>query len=472
MVDCVPNVIAVRSDKDLYMFKYTVRVFIGHIICLAVAALLSGITCVHALEVNYTNSAHGDTTFGVKRSDMPDAYTTGNCAHCHVQHGSVDGSAGPAHGYALFSVNFAEGADIIYTSTDSVCFQCHTTSNSRQQGGSLPNPDYAETFGGFDEGTNQGVLEQYNPDTELEDSYHNLDEVQTYAAQNFAWFKKDTTPCVACHNPHLARRNKANVADPTYTAISLPSDHESLWGDDAGETMARYGGYQAPFYYNSTTAYEPGGLLTSDPSKVPDYVTFCNECHGSDKAPIYSTRRKRNLVMVDWSAAGDKHGARGRDGTTWLREPYATLGGKNNYVLSCVDCHEPHASPYPFLMRRSINGQPLNLNDPGLGPDKRGFQCLQCHRDDSKIDIGGTRGVNDWKAQHHGQGKDSPYSGDQVVNCGCHFPENDQPASKPSGNAVPAIRCEICHYHGSYVPNPAGKWPATVTPKNGAKKTF
>jgi hypothetical protein len=123
-------------------------------------------------------------------------------------------------------------------------------------------------------------------------------------------------------------------------------------------------------------------------------------------------------------------------------------------------------------MRRSINGQPLNLTDHSMDADGRGFQCLQCHKDDSMI---GSGGVNDWKLQHHGLGWDSPYSGRNnpapsggtLDSCDCHGAfEGD------NGSGQDPIRCEICHYHGSYVPNPAGEWPATVTPKKGARKTF
>jgi hypothetical protein len=429
--------------------------------------------------INYTDSAHGDPVYGVNRSSMPEAYAVGNCGHCHVQHGigTEDGTSGTAYPYVVFNPNFVDQQALPYESQDSVCFRCHTASSSEQDGGSILNPDFAETYGGYDEGTSQGVLEQYNPDTVLEDSLHTLEEVRAYAAGEFTWFRSDSTACVACHNPHLARRIKSDVDNPNLTPISLPSEHESLWGDDSSETMAAYTDYQAPYHYNSTSTYEPGGLAISDPSTVPDYATFCNECHYEQ---IYTDKLGRNLLKVDWSnngtdssPGGDKHGQTSRSDPTWLRDPYLTAN-KSNYVLSCTDCHEPHASPYPFLMRRSINGQPLNLTDYSQDADGRGYQCLQCHKDDSRIGTDGGN-VNDWKEQHHGMGLDSPYSGrnnigpsgQKLDSCDCHGAfEGD------NGSGSDPIRCEICHHHGSFVPNPAGEWPATVTPKNGARKTF
>jgi hypothetical protein len=437
---------------------------------------------------DYLQSAHGDATYGANRSGMPAAYATGNCGHCHMQHGigSQDGTSGTAYPYVIFNENFIEQSNDEYQAQDSICFRCHTASNSEQEGGAILNPDYAETFGGFDEGNDLGILEQYNPATIVGDSHHSLSEVRSYSANRFTWFRDDSTACVACHNPHLARRNKSDVDNTNLTPISLTSEHESLWGDDITETMNEYSGagtgYQAPYHYIS--GYEPGGvsggLGTSDPTKVPDYVTFCNECH--DEA-IYTSKLGRNLLEVDWTSNGDKHGMKSRNDITWLREPYlkelTPVEQKNNYVLNCTDCHEPHASPYLFLIRRSINGQPLNLDgvNVDMSADGRGFQCLQCHQDDSRRGTDGGN-VNDWKEQHHSLGQDSPYSGRnnpglkgaKLASCDCHgdFEGDDGQA----GGADP-IRCEICHYHGSYIPNPEGEWPANVPLKNGVlRKTF
>ncbi len=457
------------------MVTRDVWVFIGLRICLVVVAFLLGTSCVYAGA--YADSAHGDPSHGVLRTSMPDAYTQGNCAHCHEQHASVGGEqpapvSATAGGFALFSANFNRAAAAAtYAQEDNFCFQCHAASSSQQVGGVLLNHDYAETFGGYDAGTDEGILQHFNHTSGAENSYHNLLGIQEYAAQNFAWFKEDSNPCVACHNPHRARRNISAVKDPTFTAISLPSDHENLWGDGGGdidETMNKYGGYQAPFFSHSTTRYEPGGILNSAPDLVPDYVTFCNDCHGVDKPAINGRNKRDYLTMINWSntdgsTGGDKHGQSSRTGETWLREPYAS-GGKSNYVLSCLDCHEPHGSPYPFLVRRSINGEPLTIT--ASESDGRGNQCRQCHKDDSML---GTGSVNDWKLQHHGQGNLSPYAGSQVSGCGCHYAEG----SDGGGGRPPAIRCEICHYHGSFVPNPAGEWPATVPlKKGGTRKTF
>ncbi|MDY0211678.1 MAG: cytochrome c3 family protein [Desulfuromonadaceae bacterium] len=450
------------------MVKLDVRVLMCLRICIVAVALLSATTCVYAGA--YATSAHGDPDAGVLRSSIPEAYIRGNCAHCHEQHASVGGvQPSPANatvsGFALFSTNFSGRMVSPYTQEDNFCFQCHTVLSSHQVGGSILNHDYAETFGGYDEGTDEGILEQFNHSSGMENSYHNLRDIQKYAADNFDWFKEDSNPCVACHNPHRARRNKNAVDNPVLTAISRPTDHENLWGDTPGETMAGYRDYLPPYFYNSVTRYEPGGKTYPDSNLVPDYSTFCNDCHAVTMPLIYSTELGRNLIMIDWSSAaeGDKHGQSARTGETWLREPYAS-GNKSNYVLSCLDCHEPHGSPYPFLVRRSINGEPLHLTSDVN--DGRGNQCRQCHKDDSLL---GTGDVNDWKLQHHGQGQLSPYSGSQVSGCGCHYAEG----SAGGGGRPPAIRCEICHYHGSFVPNPAGEWPATAPLKNGGtRKTF
>ncbi|HDL98909.1 MAG TPA: hypothetical protein ENH16_04925, partial [Desulfobacteraceae bacterium] len=52
----------------------------------------------------YLNSVHGNNTIGVNRSTMAAAgYARGNCAHCHEQHASVNGST-PAGGPYPFTL--------------------------------------------------------------------------------------------------------------------------------------------------------------------------------------------------------------------------------------------------------------------------------------------------------------------------------------------------------------------------------
>ena len=60
----------------------------------------------------YLDSAHGNSSYGVKRSitELSD-YARGNCAHCHEMHASIGGAepepaSGSASPFCLFADNF------------------------------------------------------------------------------------------------------------------------------------------------------------------------------------------------------------------------------------------------------------------------------------------------------------------------------------------------------------------------------
>jgi len=240
---------------------------------------------------------------------------------------------------------------------------------------------YSETFAGFTPETPiNSILDAFTPLGSTH-TQHNLKDVYNYAKANFSFFTDSSNPCVACHNPHLAKRNHTDPDNPAMTAISRPTDHDNLWGDDAGETIAdSVGGntYQPPYYWNSTTTYEPGNTALHNGSKLPDYNTFCLDCHQNEVPSSNTTSANPNttpgfLTAIDWSGTGDIHGAAPRyagsyfAGPPTLLAPYDTTAGATtpNYVLSCMDCHEPHGSvfedkvgiPTPTLLRKTTNGK-------------------------------------------------------------------------------------------------------------------
>ncbi|BAT71037.1 cytochrome c family protein [Thermosulfidibacter takaii ABI70S6] len=371
---------------------------------------------------NYTSSAHGNSSYGVSRSSMS-GYSIGNCAHCHEMHASVGGSEpSPASGspspFTLFANNFNTGSVAgSYSESDVFCFYCHNSQGSAQQ---VTNYDYSKIFGCAAEGATS-IIEAFN-----QASQHDLHDVYLFAKNKFSWFGDSHNPCDACHNLHLARRNWTDPDNPTLTAISLPSDHTSLYGDDTTERMSKYN-YQAP-YCSDTTNYEPGGTGAGDGSDMPDYVTFCQDCHYqfSSYAPSGLNKTPRD---VDWTSAGDKHGGSDMDGGVDILSPYSSSGG---YVLSCTDCHEPHGSPSIYLIRRRVNGGDL-AGTVGDGAKDLGYLCQRCHEDDATAGQG-TNSTNSWQYAHH-LSSDAPYQGGCYTQCGsCH---GGQP-----------INCLNCHFHG------------------------
>lgn len=360
----------------------------------------------------YADSAHADSTYGVDRSSIT-GYATGNCVHCHEQHASIygeqpepkDATPVPSN-YALFFDNFTDATNPSpisgpYSMDDNFCFQCHVNSGGHQSGGSVINKQYAITFGGYLTDSATDILGAFNLS-----SYHNLKDVQTFAAGKFpSFFKTSSNPCVACHNPHVARDHNDNKSNPVYSTISMPSTdhnggHEEVWGDDANELMSNYT-YRPPYYYGGTT-YEPGGVTLHNGSKTVDYVKFCMECHQYEVpvstpgvASMNPNTTPGYLTAINWSSdgSGDMHGEEPRiqniDGSPkgfgTVEAPYNT-DVQANYVLSCLDCHDPHGSvlttagrPSTYLLRKEVNGNKVD----GCGPLESNFCesdfCGSCH---------------------------------------------------------------------------------------------
>ncbi len=380
---------------------------------------------------SYLDSAHGNPTNGVNRVDISlQGYSTGNCNHCHEQHGQIDGNEPVPEGggpsvFGLFAANFNSLATPPYDESDNICFSCHNDFGSVMQ---VTNYNFAQTFGGYTGGgfSITSILDAFTPPPGTPHSQHNLSDVWNFSRATFPYFKDTSNPCTACHNPHSAKRNKANPTDPTFTAISKPSDHNALWGDDLSERMSNYT-YQPPYMYNSTGTYEPGGTANHDGSKMPDYSSFCTDCHNETNT-IWSTALGRDLYKFNWAVekhgggaaiSGGMGGGGGGMGAA-LNAPYSqTLVGQ--YSLSCTDCHEPHGSSNVFLIRTAVNKRATTIP---AGRGKWHELCASCH---SSI-----------PQAHH-----QLFQGCTMQ---CHYMEWN-----PEISAYDTVyrECVVCHYHGS-----------------------
>lgn len=418
------------------------RILIGlHTIILSL--LLQNPSLVTAGE--YLNSAHGSGSYGVLRSDMTD-YAVGNCGHCHEAHSSLLGTEPPPFDgnpspYTLFTRNFNTSASTgPFIETDTFCFFCHSSLASVQP---VINHDYSTTFGGATLGSGpQYIMEAFN-----QTSYHNLSDIHNFLDGNglFPWYTNYSNPCNSCHNPHLAKRNYNNFIAPLSSAIARPSNHFSPWGES--ELMSIYGAAYTPPYANATSqTREPDGANTADGSKIPDYVSLCLDCHTSTNT-IISTTLGRTILDIDWSSSGDKHGVVTMDVGVYLKPPFASTG---NYVLSCLDCHEPHGSPSVTLIRRRVNGSDLPASITPFATPNWGYICQKCHYDDQdayNADLPDARRrlqpaqytePYHWRYIHHYEPLDRPYGGSSLPKCStCHDPGPPGP-----------IDCINCHEHG------------------------
>ncbi len=441
---------------------------------------------------SYLLSAHGSSTVGVLRPIMGDAppagfgYARGNCAHCHEQHASVGGTepapVGGAAPYTLFALNFDTGATTgPYLEANDFCFYCHNSSATVQV---VANNDYSQVFGGS---TTQGPLDILAAFNQL--SYHNLNDIQSFADTNFSWFTGYSNPCNACHNPHLARQNWANPQDVTYSAISNPSTHFALATQTMGDAYSTQ--YEPPYCSGGlSTDREPAASADAATGRAntPDYVALCTDCHNSTNTITSTsisttTTTGRTLLQIDWGAsAGDQHGAYPGSGTRVLKAPYLTAGSQNstNYVLSCLDCHEPHGSPNITLLRRRVNGGDLavvgtittalpdQLSPATSGNNNNremGYLCMRCHQQDSGTGTDPVTNPPKWENVHHwvtGHPYAGPGSPGPKQCTLCH-------GGPPQTGDYP-VECDKCHFHGG-----TDAWLSVISSPQAAtppRKTF
>lgn len=347
----------------------------------------------------YLDSAHGNTSYGVLRTSLntsPNNYSRGNCAHCHEQHASIGGAepapnspAGPDF-YLLFKDLW-----VVPIQSNVFCFGCHIEIGSYQSIFQRTNYSYSYWKGGdttltcpdsiyesFQFVLNNGTSQSNCGSTV--GSSHILQDIRAFLRNKWGFLgtASQVDPCSGCHNPHKVKRD---------FPCSRPSAHTDIyawnvWGDDVSERMNSY----TPTYWAPKRVgggYEPDGTFTQNGSNMPDYVSLCTDCHNRTSV-IYSTRLGRDLYRINWGAGGDFHGTRPRnDGPgdrsgddEWgdLLAPYkvGSTYQYTNYALSCTDCHEPHGSPNEFLLRKTVNGTPVNIIN---GNGRWYYWCQTCH---------------------------------------------------------------------------------------------
>ena len=377
----------------LNLFK-RVHLFSSIIILLAICCFST------AFAGDFLNSAHGESTFGVDRDSLTNptdfGYSPGNCAHCHEQHASIEGTEpapvkpGPDN-YALFYNNFIN-------QTDGVCLRCHVSAGGDQIG-NIINRDYSYRAGNWNAAPAiSDMLTQFSFATGAGPTYypssHNLNDISTFI-QTQAWgYTANSNPCVACHNPHAVQGDPFNAPNSAKTStrgwpLSLPSEHGTspwdLWGNNYtapgagnGERMLNYtANYQAP-YRVGAASLEPIGDTVSNPptlaeintaaQNTTDLVTFCLDCHGNPAGVTSSALGA--IPQINW--ATDIHGtavglANHNKGTLNLPYTEPPSGGLGDYVLSCLDCHESHGSENAYLLRSEVNGVQVVQRSPAAG---------------------------------------------------------------------------------------------------------
>jgi cytochrome c1 len=369
--------------------------FLPTTILIVVGVLVWVFTPGHVIayyEATYAESAHGNNDpppgYGVNRSEA--GHDIGDCANCHD---TFDDSICGVNPLMLFEIDDPD------SQTDNFCFQCHKSDGAAQQ---VTNYTYSTNFGGGT-ATFATIYDAFNPTTGAIPSSHNLKDIQDWMTDKVG-FTSDSNPCVVCHNPHTAQDNhpvnlsgRGGVNTAIRKVLDYQDRNSNLWGDEDYTTSGYYErikdladatstSYMAPYYGSGPWdpedgPFEPANDTFSDGSNLPNFATFCWDCHRYNV--IYSTDQGRSLRPVNWTTSDTEPGHRNvhglytfsprHNGVGSLKPPY---NDTTNYVLSCTDCHEPHGSPNEYLLRTSVNGTD-NIQIPVSGYYAE--FCAACH---------------------------------------------------------------------------------------------
>ena len=368
-------------------------------ILIVVGVLFWVLSCGHIAAAGvYADSAHGDTIEGVNRSTATcenwpgEECVTGSCAHCHDTFDPSICGDDLNHPNMLFSTPLYTQQNIGF------CLECHKAPSIPEQVKSvqvnMPNQrSYSYKFGGDTDTCPHHIKQAFNFVKEggnsrsgvcssNNGSAHHLTSIRNFlqGRWGFGDALDKINPCEGCHNPHKAQQHDYPIGSDGTSPISLPSTHE-IWGDQTTERMDSYASpdiYQAPRYYFMADGYEPDGGIQQNGANVPDYVTFCTDCHNSSN-DIWSTQLGRYLHKFDWATEKHGRGAATDDDYEdfyWYGGPYLDSQA-GSYVMSCMDCHEAHGSSNSYLARATVNGGSADLTRGDVNP--WGNWCRRCH---------------------------------------------------------------------------------------------
>lgn len=364
------------------------------ICCLA--SLCCGVTTSGA--GTYTSSAHGQS---IERTVMlTKGYATGNCAHCHEQHASVEGSE-PA------PVGGAPSTFLTFANEENLCYGCHGS------GGAGAATDDIEA----------DSTKAYSHNLAGYDGKHLPNETQASisAAKH--------VECPDCHNPHQVGTGNHTAGS---NAIPTPSPLNGATG-----VVPTFSG----FNWTSPVTYSALQTATLE-------YQICFKCHsGAVGNPTAWSGTSGSTSWMDVGlefSSGNKSGHPIVTGLNNYPNSYSGANGRNanqinkgltaaqltapwnvnigTQTMYCSDCHAsnsgvagPHGSAYKWLLsgtnkawpyltaaNNGSNSQeayaagPLSFRRLGdtttsLGTDN-GLFCSNCHPDpagSNKVHING-----------------------------------------------------------------------------------
>lgn len=356
-----------------------------------VSCLFFVLYCRPLLAGDYLNSSHGNGTSGVDRSSIDARYnmhSKGNCAHCHEQHASLEGTEPNP-------VNTGPSPYGAFATEQNLCFECHDA-----DGPSSIDIWTEFNLPGANKSKHGGNL------MELYDDRHLAHESTKF---DFLGASARHAECTDCHNPH-----KATTANPLLGATGVDVINGSSWtepqisGNAVVEVRDRMQQYKICFKCHSGWGSEVVG--TSSPAREfntnnPSY----HNIEGSATPPSSNTYGNFNIGTGLVTDAG---------GTSWSLNnlAYKMMPRYNGYSnadlrnvqMLCSDCHgDSDTSPqgvHGSTIKKVLkvpDGSPYTEWNNTLTIANRGtVWCFNCH-DPSFTNSGFSRGGSDWHTRKH-----------------------------------------------------------------------
>ncbi len=207
--------------------------------------------------------------------------------------------------------------------------------------------------------------------------------------------------CTTCHNPAVVTGKTSEGGYPLtlptepdvpYTQKLIdgwPTLDNPPWPHDTPPKPLLYA---RPYISDPDPNVEGDEVLGPDETELPDFPSFCQTCHRQISGRYgmsnnYSRLKYDPIRFIKGDGGGvvATHGlARGRESENEnlkLKPPFYSMRHDEdgsviaNLYLSCTDCHEPHGSENPFLIRTMVNGK------KGIRIDRKRFfeLCNACH---------------------------------------------------------------------------------------------
>jgi predicted CXXCH cytochrome family protein len=309
------------------------------------------------------NMGHFNTSGKRLRAGFENDNTNTNCRHCHDP-GTAAVAAPPWYtSYSAFQAS-AHGAV--------KCTECHDAHGK------------AGAYAGMAKGNKQNLCLTCHTGM----SGHALGVSFGRGGSSYS------LECVTCHNVHVVT-GMYSAADTTKTPLTRIDNNLVLWGGASGQKMVDFAG-------SGTYRTPEGDTLTG--AQLPDYPTFCLQCHGQSMSPsIHGNISWGEMhgtgaagppsdggYTPDWYGTGKAKGwdgddciggdnacwpviPRGAGEILWTQDSYVQTEriANINFVLSCSDCHVTHESGIGRKIRSTVNGNP--------GSTSYNTMCNACH---------------------------------------------------------------------------------------------